>query len=71
MDFKKPIWLNNGSRTFFHDGSNTPSWLDISLVSDHMVSKCEWEVLNDLSSYQFTNFNTLQCRYCMERGFNK
>ena len=46
----KLICLNNGLPTFFHDGYNTPSWLDISLVSDDMVSKCEWEVLNDLNS---------------------
>ena len=35
---------------FFTKATIPPSWLDISLVSDHMVSKCEWEVLNDLNS---------------------
>ena len=50
MDFYKFTCLDNGSPTFFHDGPNTPSWLDISMVSDHMVSKYEWEVLNDLYS---------------------
>ena len=34
----------------FHNGFNARSWLGNTLVLSHVVTKCEWEVLNDLSS---------------------
>ena len=50
MEESKLIVLNNGSSTFTHTGCNTPSLLDITLLPEHMVPKCVWEVLNELSS---------------------
>ena len=42
--------INDGSSTFLHNGLDLHSWLDNTLVSNHLVSKCEWEVLNYLNS---------------------
>ena len=50
MELNKLICLNDGSPTFIHNGNASLSWLDIALVSDHMVPSCEWEVLNELNS---------------------
>ena len=50
MEESKLISLNDGLSIFIHMGFNTPSWLVITLVPEHIVSKCVWEVINDLNS---------------------
>ena len=53
MEQNKLLCLNDGCATYISNCYNTPSWLDITLVPDHMVANCVWEVLNELGSDHF------------------
>ena len=53
MEQNKLLCLNDGSATYISNCYNTPSWLDITLVPDHMVANCVWEVLHELGSDHF------------------
>ena len=53
MEKNNLLCLNDGSATYISNIYNTPSRLDITLVPDHMVANCEWEVLNELGSDHF------------------
>ena len=65
MENNKLLCLNDGSATYIFNSHNTPSWLDITLVPDHMVANCVWEVLNQLGSDHFP----ILTQYIVEKYF--
>ena len=65
MENNKLLCLNDGSATYIFNSHNTPSWLDITLVPDHMVANCVWEVLNQLGSDHFP----ILTQYMVEKYF--